>query len=148
MHNCYKVQRVSDALPSTVKAQLKRKQPISEVLENVPACSSSYKPLSIPLRPSKPQIPANIDTPEAFFELFIMPAHFQTIAHHMNLNVEAKHIKSNKEKKEEKRPWHETTGAEIGVFIGVLLLQGEFWLPKPSDYWRTNANKVIILLKR
>ena len=34
------VQGVSDALPSTVKAQLKRKRPISEVLENVPACSS------------------------------------------------------------------------------------------------------------
>ena len=36
------VQGVSDTLPSTVKAQIKRKQPISEVLENVPACSSSY----------------------------------------------------------------------------------------------------------
>ena len=35
------VQGVSDALSSTVKAQLKRKEPISEVLENVRACSST-----------------------------------------------------------------------------------------------------------
>ena len=42
------VQGVSATLLSTVKAQLKRKRPSSEVLENVPACSSSYKPLSIP----------------------------------------------------------------------------------------------------
>ena len=64
------VQGVSDVLPTAVKTQLKRKWPISEVLEDVPACSPSYKPLFIAEQPSIPYIPANIDTPEDFFALF------------------------------------------------------------------------------
>ena len=86
------VQGVSDTLPSTVKAQIKRKRPISEVLENVPACSSSYKPLAIPERSSTTQIPADIDTPEAFFALFITPDHLELIARHTNINADSKRI--------------------------------------------------------
>ena len=84
------VQGVSDTLPPVVKSQLKRKRPISEVLDDVPACSSEYKPLSIPSRSSKPHIPATINTPEAFFELFVTPTHFQLIASHTNINAECK----------------------------------------------------------
>ena len=114
------VQGVSDTLPPVVKSQLKQKRPISEVLEDVPACSPLYKPLCIPQRPSRPHIPVHIQTPEAFFALFITPAHFQTIAHHTNLNAEAKQAGLS----EEERPWHATTGAEIGTFLGVCEGQG------------------------
>ena len=82
------VHGVSDELPPAVKRQLKRKRPIVEVLTDVPACSSSYQPLVVPERPSRPQIPANINTPESFFSLFIMPTHFQLIARHTNINAE------------------------------------------------------------
>ena len=36
------VQGVSDTLPSAVKTQLKRKRPIAEVLEDVPAYSRDW----------------------------------------------------------------------------------------------------------
>ena len=110
------------------------------MLEDLPACSPLYKPLCIPQRPLKPQIPVNVTTPEAFFELFITPAHFQTIARHTNLNAEAKQAGTAAEK----RPWHATTGAEIGTFLGVLLLQGETRIPSTQDYWNTDANKTVI----
>ena len=57
------VQGVSDVLLTAVKTQLKCKQPISEVLEDVSACSPSYKPLFTAERPFIPYIPVNIDTP-------------------------------------------------------------------------------------
>ena len=135
------VQGVSDTLPPDVKTQLKCKQPISEVLEDVPDCSSSYKPLSIPQQSSKSQIPANIKTSEAFFELFITSAHFQTIAQHTNLNAEVRQAGLS----EKERLWHVTTGPEIEVFIGVLLLQGEARIFRTQDYWNTDVNKAIIL---
>ena len=60
------VQGVSDTLPSAVKAQLKRKRPIAEVLKDVPACSPLYKPLHITDRPSTTSILAKIDNSRGF----------------------------------------------------------------------------------
>ena len=136
------VQGVSDTLPPVVKTQLKRKRPISEVLDDVPACSSDYKPLSIPSRSSKPHIPATINSPEAFFELFITPAHFQLIARHTNINAECKKAT---ETGREARVWRDTTQAEIGVFLGILMLQEEYQLLKTADYWNGAIDKAVHL---
>ena len=137
------VQGISDTLPSTVKAQIKRKRPISEVLENVPACSSSYKPLAIPERSSTTQIPADIDTPEAFFALFITPDHLELIARHTNINADSKRINETGGDKGKARAWRDTTGSEIGVFLGALLLQGKCRLPKTADYWNGAMDDTI-----
>ena len=138
------VHGVSDTLPPAVKTQLKRKRSISEVLADVSACSSSYKPLSIPSRSSTTQIPPDINTPESLFALFITPAHFQLIACHTNINGTCKQAASNElEGNGGDRPWHDTTGPEIGVFIGALLLQGESRRPKVPDYWNTDTNRTI-----
>ena len=98
------VQGVSNTLPPVVKSQLKRKRPITEVLNDVSACSSEYKPLSIPSRSSKPHISATINTPEAFFELFVTFTHFQLIANHTNINAERKRATETDEEKGEARP--------------------------------------------
>ena len=104
------------------------------MLNNVPACSSEYKPLSIPSRSSKPHIPATINTSEAFFELFVTPTHFQLIASHKNINAECKRATETDGEKGEARSRRDTTGAEIEVFLEILMLQGEYQLPKSTDY--------------
>ena len=99
-----KVQGVSDTLSPVVKSQLKRKQLITEVLNDVSACFSEYKPLSIPSQSSKPYISAMINTSEAFFELFITFTHFQLIANYTNINSECKRATETDEEKEEAKP--------------------------------------------
>ena len=111
------VQSVSDILSTAVKTQFKRKQPISEVLEDVPACSPSYKPLFIAEQPSIPYIPANIDTPEDFFALFITSNHLQFIAQHININAEQK--EANK-KHEEKRKSRTCVTGDKDIGIGTM----------------------------
>ncbi|SLM36298.1 PiggyBac transposable element-derived protein [Lasallia pustulata] len=133
------VQGVSDTLPPVVKSQLKRKQPIAEVLDDVPPCSSEFTPLHVPERSLKAAIPPGIETPEAFFSLFITPAHFELFAQYTNLNAQQK----GAEEGTGRRRWHETTGSEIRVFLGTLLYQGECRLPATPDYWNTAIDKTI-----
>lgn len=97
--NKEEVQGVSDTLPPTVKCQLKRKRPIVKMLENIPACSPSYKPLFVPCQLSKPSLPANCATPEAFFKLYIMFNHFELIARHTNINADQKRASEKCEEK-------------------------------------------------
>ena len=115
------------------------------MLNDVPACFSEYKPLSIPSQSSKPHISATINTSEAFFELFVTSTHFQLIANYTNINAECKRATETDEEKGEAKPWRDTTGAEIGVFLGILMLQGEYRLPKTTDYWNEAIDKAICL---
>lgn len=39
------------------------------------------------------------------------------------------------------RPWHNITGEEIGVFLGVLLLQGEAKLGSTKNYWKCQTDR-------
>lgn len=43
-------------------------------------------------------------------------------------------------KKVKPRAWRETSGPEIGTFIGVLLLQGICKLPRTENYWITRED--------
>ncbi len=38
-------------------------------------------------------------------------------------------------------PWYYTTGEEIGVFLGVLLLQGEAKLGSTKNYWKCQTDR-------
>lgn len=39
------------------------------------------------------------------------------------------------------RPWYDTTADEIGVFIGILLLQGEAKLGSTKNYWNCQTDR-------
>lgn len=82
-------------------------------------------------------------SPLQFFELYISAQHLELIAQHTNINAELKREKasngtlesdSEREMPSYPRPWKETTGAEIGVFLGILLMQGTCKLPRAKDY--------------
>ena len=39
------------------------------------------------------------------------------------------------------RPWFDTTGEKMGVFLGVLLLQGEAKLGSTKNYWKCQTDR-------
>ena len=43
------------------------------------------------------------------------------------------------------RPWYDTTADEIGVFIGILLLQGEAKLGSTTNYWNCQTDRGCVL---
>ena len=83
---------------STVK-----KRTVSELLNDVPACSVNYKPLVIEDRPSIAQLSLNIFTPFAIFSLFFTFSHLELISTHTNYNAELKRDVSDTENTEDVR---------------------------------------------
>jgi hypothetical protein len=44
------------------------------------------------------------------------------------------------------RSWHDTTAAEIGAFVGILLYMGLLPRPRIADYWNYDSNRPIHLM--
>ena len=71
---------------------------------------------------------------------FSYPELLEVTALHPNRNPELKRTSSNSDSdsdfnsESKQREWVETNGSEIGVFLGVLRLQGECKLPRTENY--------------
>ena len=131
----------------------------------MPLPSSTYKPLTVQERTAKASLPDSdkIYTPLELSQLFITPAHFDTIAKNTNCNAFLKQFNQkplnqrNKHEEEEDsnienaefghthtRSWHDTNGQEIAVFFGALMLMGTTHLPNSEDYWKIAAGYGVI----
>ena len=135
---------ISDASPLTERQKkISRKRPLSDLLEDVPPCSN-YMPLHVQERDPHTNLPDDVDSnsPIDLYNLFITSRHRELIAKHTN-------IKANKElqekSKENRRPWYDTNEAEIGVFLGILLLMGLDHSPAIENYWTNDLNKPIYI---
>ena len=103
---------------------------------------SNYTPISIDDRSPKSLVQGLVDTPLELFQLFITPQHCRTIACHTNIKA-YDHMK--KEKENNPRAWHNTTGPETEAFLGILLCMGMNQTPATEDYWNRCSDKPIFM---
>ena len=80
--------------------------------------------------------------PLKLFQLFITEQHCRIIAYHTNIKA---HDYMEKEKENNHRNWTDTTGSEMEVFLGIILLMGLDRLPATEDYWNQRPDKPIIM---
>lgn len=159
--NEVEISKVPDEPPAAVKKALKdkrerkKKPSLKEVVNDVPPVSATYKAVHVDERSASLTVIGSKNmSPLQFFELYISAQHLEMIARHTNINAELKHEKasdgtlksdSEREMLSYPRPWKETTGAEIGVFLGILLMQGTCKLSRAKDYWNTHEDSPIIM---
>lgn len=142
---------VSDKSPISEKQhRINSKKGVEGLLADIPPCNSDYQPLSISQRAPK-SLASPGATPYELFQLFITPEHCCTIADHTNNKAED-HGKECKQRGEcqqseecKHRTWHSTTGPEIEVFLGIILLMGLDPLNCVEDYWTQRPDKPICL---
>jgi Transposase IS4 len=70
---------------------------------------------------------------------FITPEILQMIADNTNENESL--IYASKEHSRKERPWHDLNGADIGAYIGAVMLMGIHPQKKLEDYWNTSEDK-------
>ena len=134
---------VSDKSPVSAKQhKINSKRTVKSILADIPPPLSSYKPISIDDRPPRSLVNGLVDTPLGFFQLFITTQLCRTIAYHTNIKA---HDHTKKEKKNNHRPWYDTIGPEIEVFLGILLFLGMNHAPATEDYWNQCPDKPIFL---
>lgn len=95
-------------------------------------------------------------SPLDLFSLYITPLHLELMVIRTNYNAENKQTQATEQQSERSdgsdesesellkevkpRAWRETSGPEIGTFIGVLLLQRICKLPRTENYWNTRED--------
>lgn len=120
-----------------------KKRGIESLLADVPASfNSTYQPVPVVKQNSRTLAQGIATSPHDLFKLFITPQHCRTITHHTN-NKANDHME--REKTTEERDWHDVTGAEIEVFIGILLFMGLDPLKRIENYWSQRPDKSIAL---
>ena len=133
----------SDTLPpSVLKEQSKRNKPsMKSIIDSIPPPSSSYSPISIPFRSPQPYETLGLikQTPYSLFSLFFSSDLLRIVAENTNLKANKKYSRDSKEQ----RRWHDTSAAEIGAFLGILLYMGLARMPRITDYWNTTSNFAI-----
>lgn len=94
-------------------------------------------------RNARSNLPRHLDPnkPIQLYDLFMTPRHQSLIAAHTN----ARAIKELQEQPEttQKRAWTATNQAEIGVFLGILLLMSLDHSPSIRSYWTIDPAKLV-----
>ncbi len=110
---------VPDTAPKAVQKlrKAKNKPSVQEILDTIEP-SSTYRPIQVKDRPYQPKLPPGLVTPLDFFSLFIIPSMLEQISELTNTKAQ------KTERTAKQRWWILTSGAEIGVFVRILLSMG------------------------
>ena len=151
----YEVEGVSDTITEQVKKILAEKPSVESLRSQVPFPGPNYEPLQHAKRPLQSNTKdLGLTRPDQYFDLFCPSEQFSYIADYTNLNASMKRDQQHSQQAGEEfddgdisdvdyvadlkaRPWSNTWGAEIGVFIGVLLLAGINKNTCITEYWST-----------
>ncbi len=120
----------TDVIPASI---VKEKKPeVQKIIDDLPLCSVRYSPIHVPFRNPMPRdvLRLQLQTSLSIFQLFIFSALLQIIANHTNLKASLERV----EETQHQRHWHDTTGPEIGAFIGILLYMGCNVLSRTTEY--------------
>ncbi len=85
-------------------------------------------------RPFQPKLPPGLVTPLDFFSLFITSSMLEQISEFTNTKAQ------KTERTAKQRPWIPTSGAEIGVFVGILLFMGLISINRTESHWDTHSD--------
>ena len=141
---------VSDGLPVELEKGLKggAKPTLIERLDNVPRTEGGFRAMRIPERPTVSLL-NKMATPIEYFSIFLTPEWLQIFSQFTNKNAVIKrpeNVEKWSEKESfsedwEQRAWNQpTSGPEIGVFIGSLLIMGLEYRGVLLLYWSPYAN--------
>jgi hypothetical protein len=97
--------------------------------------------LHIPQRPPEILLDEEIDPlkPLDLWYRFVSPEILQVIANNTNENESL--LYETREHSRRERTWHDLNGADIGAYIGALMLMGIHPQSKLKDYWNTSEDK-------
>ena len=127
----------SDVVPPNIlKGKTKE---VNILINSLPRCSSNYVPLNYSIRAPMPheELREKNHTPYSLFQLFIPFSLLQTMAFHTNKKAGLERSGYSKWQRE----WYDTSDAEIGAFIGILLYMGIGKLPRMREYWNVDFNR-------
>ncbi len=127
---------VPDTAPKAVQKlrKAKNKPSVQEILDTIEPSSSTYRPIQVEDRPYRPKLPPGLVTPLDFFSLFITPSMLEQISEFTNTKAQ------KTERTAKQRWWIPTSGAEIGVFVGILLSMGLHSINRRESYWDTHSD--------
>ena len=153
---------ISDELPQQVKKAMNRKKPpsLQEILKEIEKQppSQSYKPLQYPDRPLQTNTKhLGLTKPHEYFNLFFQREQFDYFAKWTNKNAATRRAENHRMQMEKEldagnidpdninrfkaRPWTDTDGSEVGVFIGTFLLIGINTNDQIPEYWTKKTDK-------
>jgi hypothetical protein len=115
---------VPDTVPKAVRSAQKRKKRLNadDLIADVPPPEQRFTPVIIPDLVTQTPIDRSL-LPIEYFSTFFTPDWLDRIALFTNKNAASQRCKP--EVSDTSRPWNSpTNGAEIGVFIGSLLIMG------------------------
>lgn len=106
-----------------------------------------YEPIYINKRDAEATIPLGLDIttfdlPVQLFQLFVTREHCSTIA--ANTNIKAARHNSAHPPCSRTPKWRDITGAEIEIFLWILLLMGLARFPAEEEYWSANIDKPLL----
>lgn len=95
----------------------------------------------IPYRDPMPaeKLRLKLQTPSLLFHMFFSSFLLQTMSKHTNLKASLERAEAFGHI----RKWTDTTSAEIGAFIGILLYMGISSMPRITDYWNLDPKRAI-----
>ncbi len=122
--------------------QRKKRDP-QKIIDELSSCSSKYALIRVLYRKLKvndlEMLQIKEQTPLSIFQLFISSSLLQIMSNNINIKTDLERV----EESHRQRPWHNTTIAEIEVFLGILLYMSHTVMPRIRDYWNTNLNRAI-----
>ncbi len=128
---------VPDTAPKAVQKlrKAKNKPSVQEILDSIEPPSSTYRPIQVKDRPFQPKLPPGLVTSLNFFSLFITSSMLEQISEFTNTKAQ------KTERTAKQRPWIPTSGAEIGVFVGILLFMDLISINRTESYWDTHSDR-------
>jgi hypothetical protein len=81
---------------------------------------------------------ADIESPYSLFSLFISEELIALLSLNTNNYAKAKNAGQSG------RDWHETTTAEIKIFLAILIYMGVHISPRDEDYWQVVGRACIV----
>lgn len=125
----------SDVVPPGILKN--KKKNVDFLIKELPPCSTRYVPFLVPNRPPMPheKLRKKAQTPYSLFMLYVPFCLLEIIAKHTNVKANLERVQVSNQQ----RAWHDTTTAEIGAFIGVLLYMGIVHMPRTPDYWNVDS---------
>ena len=140
----------SDAIPKPTQNILAKKPTVEELaLRTESIRDPKYQPIQYDLRPTTTSTKElGLTKPSEYFKLFIPDEQLDHIATHTNCNASRRRTERFAQQQEHKpasdgddpgrfraRSWADTTGGEIGIFVGIILLIGINKIARMSTLW-------------
>lgn len=140
----------SDAVPKTTQNILTKKPTVEELAARTESLRDpNYQPIHYDPRPTTTWTKElKLTRPSEYFRLFIPDEQLNHIATHTNSNASKRRTERFAQQQEREpasdgngpsrfraRSWTDTTGGEIGVFVGIILLIGINHVARMSTLW-------------